>query len=114
MSNTHIKIVGNNSIKDSKVMADEIGITPQQLMELQKGEFFVKVDSKTPVKVMAIDRFIGDNDALPEMQWKQHQKHWRKEYYTKIIDSTIIESTDDHRVYHSTSSLPTPKFDIEE
>jgi len=95
-------------------MADEIGIAPQQLMELQKGEFYVKVDSKTPVKVMAIDRFIGDNDALPEMQWKQHQKHWRKEYYTKIIDTTIIESTDDHRVHHSTSSLPTPKFEIEE
>jgi len=114
MSNTHIKIVGNNSIKDSKIMADEIGIAPQQLMELQKGEFYVKVDSKTPVKVMAIDRFIGDNDALPEMQWKQHQKYWRKEYYTKVIDATVIESTDDNIANHSTPSLPIPKFDIEE
>ena len=114
MSNTHIKIAGNNSIKDSKIMADEIGIAPLQLMELQKGEFYVKVDSKTPVKVMAIDRFIGDNDALPEMQWKQHQKYWRKEYYTKIIDTTVIESTDDNIANHSTPSLPIPKFEIEE
>jgi len=114
ISNTHIKIVGNNSIKDSKIMADEIGIASQQLMELQKGEFYVKVDSKTPVKVMAIDRFVGDNDAISDVQWKQHQKYWRKEYYTKIIDTTVIESTDDNVANHSTPSLPVPKFEIEE
>ncbi len=107
MSNTHIKIVGKNSIKDSKIMADEIGIAPQKLMELQKGEFYVKVDSRTPVKAMAIDRFIGDGEALSNMEWKQHLKYWRKKYYKKIIDTSIIDNGSD-------ISLLTPKYDIEE
>jgi len=111
MSNTHIKIVGNNSMKDSKIMADEIGLDSQQLMELQKGEFYVKVDSKTPVKVMAIDKYLGDNDAITNMEWKQHLKYWRKKYYTKIIDTTVIESTDDNIANHSTPSLPIPNFE---
>jgi len=114
MTNTHIKIVGKCSYKDAKAMADEIGLNTQQLMCLQKGEFYAKVNSNTPIKIMATEKFLRDNDALPDMQWKQHQKYWRKEYCTKIIDATVIESTNDNVVNHSTPSLPIPKFDIEE
>jgi hypothetical protein len=95
-------------------MADEIGLNTQQLMCLQKGEFYAKIDSSAPIKIMATEKFLRDNEALPDMQWKQHQKYWRKKYYTKIIDATVVESADAKIVNNSTPSLPIPKFEIEE
>lgn len=113
LTNAHIKIVGKCSYKDAKTMADELSLDTQQLMELQKGEFYTKVDSNMPIKVMATDRYLGDREALPDMYWKKHLKYWRKKYATKIIDATVVESIDDKVVDNSTPSLPIPKFDME-
>lgn len=112
MSNTHIKIVGNNSIKDLKLMSDELEIDVSLLKNLNVGEFYFKVGNKAPAKIVASDKFIGDKGAIPELQWKQHLKYWKKHYYKKVIDTTK-ESVDVHSIDDSNTSLPIPKYDTE-
>jgi len=114
MSGANIKIIGKNSNKDLKAMAEEIEVDLQSLKTLKQGEFFVKVGSNAAVKIVTTDKFLGNNKSIDEILWKQHLKFQRKKYYKKIIDTTVIESTDDNIANHATPSLPIPKFEIEE
>jgi len=114
LSNTNVKIVGRNSHKDLKVMADEIEVDVSLLKNLKQGEFYIKVGNRDAVKVITSDKFLGDKEAISELQWKQHLKYWKKHYYKKVIDTTVVKSVDDNTVDNSNTLLPIPKFDIEE
>ena len=114
LSNTHIKIIGKNANKDIKIMSSEIGVTIEELANLQNNEFYSRVDSEAPIKFIGTDKFLGDKEAISELQWKQHLKYWKKHYYKKMIDTTVVESVDDDTIDNSNASLPIPKFDIED
>ena len=114
LSNTNVKIVGRNSHKDLKVMADEIEVDVSLLKDLKQGEFYIKVGNRDAVKIVTSDKFLGDKEDISELQWKKHLKYWKKHYYKKVIDTTVVESVDDDTIDDSNASLPIPKFDIEE
>lgn len=113
LSNTNVKIVGRNSHKDLKVMADEIEVDVSLLKDLKQGEFYIKVGNRDAVKVVTSDKFLGDKEAISEPQWKQHLKYWKKHYYKKVIDTTVVESIDNVTDDDLNTTLPIPQFDIE-
>lgn len=114
MSGANIKVVGKNSNKDLKIMAEEIGVDLPLLQKLKTGEFYIKVGSKNAIKIVTSAKYNDDKKAISELQWKRHLKYQKKHYYKKVIDATLLESADDKIVNNATASLPIPKFDIEE
>jgi len=115
MSGANIKIVGKNSNKDLKAMAEEIEVDIQSLKSLKQGEFYIKIGSNPALKIVTTDKFLGNNDSIDEQLWKQILKYQRKKYYKKIVDLDNAETQLKTEVESSTksSSLPIPKFDME-
>ena len=116
LSNTNVKIIGKNSHKDLKVMADELEIDVSLLKNLKKGEFYIKVGTKEAVKIVTTDKALGDKMSISDRQWKEHLKYQKKHYYKKIIDtpSTIEGVSNDIADSSNTdTALPIPKFDME-
>ena len=110
LSNTNVKIVGRNSHKDLKVMADEIEVDISLLKDLKQGEFYIKVANRDAIKIVTSDKLLGDKEAVSELEWKKYLKYWKKHYYKQVIDTTNI----DNNILKNSSSLPIPNFDIEE
>jgi len=106
MSGANIKIVGRNSNKDLKVMADEIEITLSELKSLKQGEFFIKISSNNAFKIKTTDKYLGNQYAISDELWEKHLKYQKNHYYKKIVNSTKIESTPDNDMV-----LPMPKCD---
>ncbi len=115
LSNTHIKVLGKNANKDLKIMSSEIGVTTEELANLQNNEFYCKVNSRTPLKFSGTDKFLGNKEAISEFQWKEHLKYWKKRYYRKmIIDTPLIEENTKSNDSNVSLPIPTPDFGIEE
>lgn len=114
LSNTHIKIIGKNANKDLKIMSTEIGVMTEDLANLQNNEFYSKVDSKAPLKFIGTDKFLGNQEAISEFQWKEHLKYWKKRYYKKVIDTPLIEENIKSNDSNVSLPIPTPDFGIEE
>lgn len=115
MSGANIKIIGKNSNKDLKVMAEEIEVDVRLLKALNQGEFYVKVGSNPAVKIVTTSQFLGNNSSVDELMWKQHLKYQKKHYYKKIknSDNTVIESKDEVVSLTTNKSLPIPVFDVD-
>ena len=113
MSGANIKVVGKNSNKDLKMMAEEIGVDLHMLQNLRTGEFYIKVGSSPAIKIVTTDKHLGNKKSIDDGQWQYHLKYQKKHYYKKVIDTTVLESID-NTVDDSNTSLPIPKFNIEE
>lgn len=116
MSGANIKIVGKNSTKDLKVMAEEIEIDIQLLKNLKQGEFYVKVGSKPAIKIVTTDKFLGSSGSIDEYQWKHILKYQKKKYYKKVVchDNTTMQTNDEVVNSTTSASLPIPNFEIGE
>lgn len=112
MSGANIKIVGRNSNRDLKVMAEEIEVDIESLKNLRTGEFYIKVGSNEAVKIHTTDKFLGNKGAVDEYLWRKHLKYQKKHYYKKVIDTIDVESSSND--FNRTETLLIPKFDIEE
>lgn len=115
MSGAHIKIVGRNSSKDLRVMAEEIEVDIQSLKSLKTGEFFIKVGSQRAAKVITTDKYLGNKLAIADELWNKHLKYQKKHYYRKITNANKVASSSDNTVEDSNvdTSLPIPKYEIE-
>ena len=115
MSGANIKIVGRNSHKDLKTMAEEIQVDLKSLTNLEIGEFYIKNASKDAIKILTTDTHLGNKGSITNELWKKHLKHQKKRYYKEIIDAIEVEDSCDDIVNESNTSrtLPIPAFDIE-
>jgi len=115
MSGANIIIVGKNSTKDLKVMAEEIQVDLQDLKALKQGEFYIKVGSNPAIKIITTDQFLGNNRSIDEYLWKLILKYQKKKFYKKIIGTKDIDTQTKYEVTSSTAStsLPIPKFDMD-
>jgi len=107
---SNIKIVGKNSIKDLKVMSEEIDVDLKSLKSLEKGEFYIKVGSNPAVRFRTTDKFIDNNHSISDKLWEKHLKYQKKHYYKNII---IDEVDTNPSITENSNVLPTPKFDID-
>jgi len=113
MSGANIKIVGKNSHKDLKMMAEEIQVDLQSLTNLKRGEFYIKVGSNNAIKIVTTDKWVKNNLAISDELWKKHLKYQKKHYYKEVIDAIIVENSSDDSVDESNTArtLPLPKFE---
>lgn len=115
LSGANIKIVGRNSSKDLKIMAEEIEVDIQSLKELKTGEFYIKVGSSRAVKIITTDKYLGNKNLISDELWKKILKYQKKHYYKKILGALNVENSSVHKAEDSNvnTTLPIPKFDIE-
>lgn len=114
MSGANIKIVGRNSHKDLKVMADEIQIDLQSLTSLTTGEFYIKVGSEDAFKIVTTDERLGNKGSIEDALWKRHLKHQEKHYYKEVIDAIVVENSSDDIVDKSNTARTLPMLKIEQ
>ncbi len=105
MSGANIKIVGRNSNKDLKVMAEEIEVDLQSLKDLKQGEFYIKVGSNNAIKIKTTDKYLDNKNTIPDALWRKHLKYQKKHYYKKVIETPEVESPSNEN-----SSLRMPLF----
>lgn len=118
MSAASIKVVGRNSNKDLKMMAEEIEVDLPQLKSLKQGQFFIKVGANNAIKIATSDKYLGDKIGISDEKWKKHLKYQIKHYYKKVSinEETSVVPTNDISTTNNSkdgASLPIPKFDIE-
>ncbi len=110
LSAANIIVVGKNSKKDLKIMAEEIGVDIKLLETLKPGEFYIKVGSNDALRIKTIDKYLGNKFSISDELWKKHLKYQIKHYYKKI--DNVSEEQSQICTYHDkTPSLPIPKFD---
>lgn len=109
MSGAKIKIVGQNSNRDLKMMAEEIQVNLQSLTDLKTGEFYIKVGSKNAIKIVNTDKWVKNNCAIPDELWKKHLKYQKKRYYKEVVDAIVVEKSSDDIIDEAT--MPIPKFE---
>jgi len=90
-SNALIKIVGYNSNKDFRVMADEIDVDIARLKQLKRGDFFVKIASAPAILIHTTDKYIDNKFTISLEAWIENMKHQKKNYYRKIDNFTSIQ-----------------------
>jgi hypothetical protein len=106
MSGANTKIVGRNSNKDLKVMAEEIEVDIQSLKDLEQGEFYIKAGSNSAIKIKTTNNYIGDKHAISSKIWKKHLRYQEKHYYKKILNTiNVVSSSKENK------SLPIVEFD---
>ena len=113
MSAANIKIVGKNSHKDLKMMAEEIQVDLQSLIALKRGEFYIKVGSNDAVKIVTSDKWLGNNGTISDELWKKHLKYQKKHYYKEVLDATVIQDSSDDVINEPTThrTLPIPSYE---
>lgn len=113
MSGANIKIVGRNSHKDLKMMAEEIQIDLQALTNLTTGQFYIKVGSKEAFKIITTDERLGNKGSITDELWKKHLKYQQKRYYKEVINAIVVDNSSDDSADESNTArtLPIPKFE---
>lgn len=116
MSAASVKVVGRNAIKDLKVMSEELEVDVELLKKLKQGEFYIKNDSNITQKVITTDKYLDNNTAIPDKQWKKHIKYQIKHFYRKVVNTVKVQNLSSTEVNsaNESTSLPIPSFDIEE
>jgi len=108
MSSANTKIVGRNSNKDLKVMAEEIEVDLLLLKSLNQGEFYIKNGPNQAVKVKTINQYLDNTSRIDSYLWSKHLKHQKKHFYRKIDDIREKEHPTDRK-----KSLPIPELEGE-
>lgn len=108
MSGANIKIVGRNSSKDLKIMAEEIEVDIQSLKNLKTGEFYIKVGSSCAVKIVTTDKYLGNNRSISDELWKKILKYQKKHYYKKIAGVIGVENLSDNITDDSNANIIFP------
>jgi len=116
LSNTNIKIVGNNAYDDIKKMSKEIQVDVEQLENLKQGEFLLKVGVNNAIKIKSTDRFI--DQTINEDRWNELVEYQLETHYT-AINNDDDDIRDDNNNDNETDDLLTNlngdlDFEIEE
>jgi len=116
MSGAGVKVVGRNAIKDLKVMSEEVEVDVELLKKLNQGEFYIKNGSNIAQKAITIDKYLDNNDSIPDEQWKRHLKYQRKRFYRKVVNTVKVKASSSNEVnsVDEGTALPIPQFDMEE
>lgn len=84
LSNTNVKIIGNNSNKTLEAMNKTINEKLEDVENLELGEFYIKAGNNPLIKVKNSDEFIGDKNSLSEEEWNESKEYQLKHYYRDI------------------------------
>jgi len=104
LSNTNIKIIGNNAYDDIKKMSKEIQVDVEQLENLKQGEFLLKVGVNSTIKIKSTDRFI--DQTIDKDRWNELVEYQLETHYT-AINNDDDDIQDDNNNDNETDDLLT-------
>jgi hypothetical protein len=84
LSNTNVKIIGNNSNKTLEAMNKTLNEKLVDVENLEIGEFYIKAGNNPLIKVKNSDEYIGDKNSLSEDEWNESKEYQLNHYYRDI------------------------------
>jgi DNA helicase HerA-like ATPase len=94
LSNTNVKIIGNNSNKTLEAMNKTLNEKLVDVENLEIGEFYIKAGNNSLIKVKNSDEYIGDKNSLSEDEWNESKEYQLNHYYRDIKVTNEAEEID--------------------
>jgi hypothetical protein len=84
LANSMIKIFGQNSHENHRIMSKELNIDINMLKNLKKYHFYSKDDNNDVIEITTTDKFIDNKGAIKKSKYKKNIKYQLKKYYRDI------------------------------
>jgi len=81
LSNTNIKLIGNNKNKTLEAMNKTLNIKLKDVEKLEPGEFYLSVGKNDILKVKNTDRLLNGKENITDTQWHELKQYQLKNYY---------------------------------
>ena len=94
LSNTNVKIIGNNRNKTLEAMNKTLNEKLVDVENLEIGEFYIKAGNNPLIKVKNSDEYIGDKNSLSENEWNESKEYQLNHYYRDIKVINEVEEID--------------------
>ena len=93
LGNTKIKIIGQSSYGNSTSMAREMQIKPEQITDLNKGEFYIqypntKTGKQHTIKIKGTTKYLGESFCMTNKAFNELKNAQIQRFYTKRIKHT--------------------------
>ena len=93
MGNTKIKVIGQSSYGNSTNMAREMQIKPEQITDLNRGEFYiqypnVKTGKQQTIKITGTKKYLGDDFCMENTAYNQLKITQIERFYVERVNHT--------------------------
>ena len=88
LSNTNVKIIGNNSNKTLEAINKTLNQKLEDVEKLQVGEFYIKAGNKDLIKVKNSERLLDNKEDINSEKWNESIEYQLENYYRNIIEET--------------------------
>jgi hypothetical protein len=96
LSNTNIKLIGNNKNKTLEAMNRTLNTKLEDVEKLETGEFYLSVGKNDILKVHNTDKLLNSKKNITDTQWSEIKQYQLENYYrsTENIDNAIFDMAD--------------------
>jgi hypothetical protein len=96
LSNTNIKLIGNNKNKTLEAMNKTLNTKLEDVENLEVGEFYLSVGKKNIIKVNNTNKLLNGQKDITDTQWNEIKQYQLENYYrsTESIDNVIFDMAD--------------------
>jgi hypothetical protein len=93
LGNTKIKVIGQSSYGNSTNMAREMQIKPEQITDLNRGEFYiqypnVKTGKQQTIKITGTKKYLGEDFCMENTAYNQLKIAQIERFYVKRVNHT--------------------------
>ena len=93
LGNTKIKVIGQSSYGNSTNMAREMQIKPEQITDLNRGEFYiqypnVKTGKQQTIKITGTKKYLGDDFCMENTAYNQLKITQIERFYVERVNHT--------------------------
>lgn len=93
LGNTKIKIIGQSSYGNSTNMAREMQIKPEQITDLNRGEFYIqypntKTGKQQTIKIKGTTKYLDDTFCMTNTAYNQLKNAQIERFYTERVKHT--------------------------
>lgn len=93
LGNTKIKVIGQSSYGNSTNMAREMQIKPEQITDLNRGEFYiqypnVKTGKQQTIKITGTKKYLGEDFCMENTAYNQLKISQIERFYVERVNHT--------------------------
>lgn len=89
LSNTNVKIVGQNSNKTLDAINKTLNTKLEDVEKLNAGEFYISAGTNDIIKIQNSDKLLVDKGAISNEQMEEHKKYQLEHYYRPIMAKQV-------------------------
>lgn len=89
LSNTNVKIVGQNSNKTLDAINKTLNTKLEDVEKLNAGEFYISAGTNDIIKIQNSDKLLVDKGAISNEQWEEHKQYQLEHYYRPIMAKQV-------------------------